>query len=96
MPSRKRKPDPTPSRSLRELAQEAVMVQDASNLSGVVHGFSRAMTELHDIVFSQPGASTDDLNRHPIAQAWAYKIYDLSRADRCDFNLVMDIAEGRR
>lgn len=82
-----------PKRTLEELAQEALRVQDACNLSGVVHGFSRAMHDLFDTLHAQ-GAGTDEINRHPIAQAWASKVHDLSRADRCDWTALEQLARG--
>jgi len=59
-------------RSIRDLAVEALAVQDACNLSGVAHSFARAMSDLlaHDL-------STDQANAHPIAVVWADKIADL-------------------
>lgn len=51
------------SRSLRDLAREALDVQDASNLSGVVHGWSRSISELRALL---PAAGTADINCHPI------------------------------
>ena len=51
------------SRSLKELAQEALDVQDACNLSGVVHGWSRSISELRA---NLGGAGTDDINNHYI------------------------------
>jgi hypothetical protein len=60
--------------TLRKLAQDALDVQDACNLSGVVHGFSRAMTALRD---TKP-MSTTELNTHPVAILWADKIAQLT------------------
>ena len=36
-------------RTLKELAQEALAIQDASNINPVAHCFSRAMTELTEL-----------------------------------------------
>lgn len=62
-------------KTMKELAQEALNVQDACNLSGVVHGFSRAITNLRDLL---PRAGTDEINRHPISVLWADKIAHLT------------------
>jgi hypothetical protein len=60
-------------RTLQELAKEALDVQDTCNLSGVVHSFSRVMTEL------RPHCSgTGQLNTHPICVLFADKIRDLT------------------
>jgi hypothetical protein len=63
------------SRTLADLAQEAIQIQDACNLSGLVHGWSRAITELREIM---PTAGTSEINRHPINKLWAYKVYSLA------------------
>lgn len=68
----------TDTRTLQQLADEAIAVQDACNLSGVVHGFSRAITRLRELIGSEPDFSTDKLNHHPICIMWADKIADLS------------------
>lgn len=68
-------------RSLQELAQEALDVQDACNLSGVVHSFSRAIIELrfHLADLKAGGlTSTTELNTHPICKLWADKIAHLA------------------
>jgi hypothetical protein len=59
------------------LAQQALDVQDACNLSGVVHGYSRALTELRKHA-DAAGRGTDWINRHPIAVLWADKIAHLT------------------
>ena len=58
-------------RNLKQLAQEAIAVQNACNLSGVVHGFSRAISELRQ---NLPNAGTEQINRHPICVLWGSKI----------------------
>jgi len=63
-------------RTLKELAQEALDVQDACNLSGVAQGFAQAMIDLRR---ECPGASTDWYNQHWISKLWADKINDLAR-----------------
>lgn len=65
--------------TLKELAKLAIEVQDACNLSGVVHAFSRAMSDLREIM---PNADTAAINRHPITKLWVAKLYDL-----CGFGL---------
>jgi hypothetical protein len=65
-------------KTLSQLAQDALNVQDACNLSGVVHGFSRAMTDLRELL---PKAGTDEINTHPISVMWSNKIASLTRSD---------------
>ena len=62
-------------KTLKQLADEAMRVQDACNLSGVVHSFSRAITDLRACL---PEASTDTINGHPICVVWADKIAHLT------------------
>lgn len=70
-------------RTLKELAQEAIVVQDACNLSGVVHGWHRAMEELCELLRQSGG--TEFRNTHPINQLWASKCHDLARMGTSDF-----------
>jgi hypothetical protein len=88
-------------KSMKELAQEALDVQNACNLSGVVHGFSRAISRLRELL---PNAGTDEINSHPICVAWADKIASLTGIQefsdyagiraRHAFNLLFDLVEG--
>jgi hypothetical protein len=63
------------ARTLRQLARESLDVQDACNLSGVVHSYSRAMSRLWELL---PGAGTQTINHHPIARLWADKCAHLT------------------
>jgi len=65
------------TRTIRELAQEAHDVQDACNLTGVVHAFSRAMTDLREIARAEGWESTEKLNTHPIVIMWSSKVSSL-------------------
>jgi len=69
--------DQTDQRTLQTLAREALRVQDACNLSGVVHSFARAISRLRAL---EPTLGTDQINRHPIVVAWCSKVADLSGA----------------
>jgi len=61
----------------QELLNEAYAVQDACNLSGVVHSFSRAISSLREI---SECTDTDYINQHLICVLYADKIVDLARA----------------
>lgn len=61
-------------RTIQELAKEALQVQDACNLSGVVHGWSRSMRRLCDLV----SGGTQDRNTNPINVLWADKVAHLT------------------
>ncbi len=67
---------PSPkTRSLSELAIEALLVQDACNLSGVVRAFARAMSDL----LAHPDCKgTDWANNHPVAILYADKVAHLT------------------
>lgn len=62
---------------LRRLAQEALQVQDACNLSGVLHGAYRAACSLR-VCGTPDGLGTLETNHHPIMLLWASKIADLA------------------
>lgn len=62
-------------KTLPELAQQVLDVQDACNLSGVVHAWSAAITNLRELM---PTAGTEVINRHPINKLWADKVAHLT------------------
>ena len=55
----------------------ALVIQDACNLSGVVHSFSRMMNKIWEEAHKTQ-KSTDWVNKHPIAILFADKIAHLS------------------
>jgi hypothetical protein len=61
------------TKSLKDLAQEALRVQDACNLCGVAQSFARVMRDLGEYT-----NGTDARNTHPIAILWADKIAHLT------------------
>lgn len=63
------------NRTFAELAQEVIEVQSAWDLSGVLRSAHLAMCRLRQL---SPGAPTEALNRHPIAQAWAVAVLELA------------------
>ena len=65
----------------RDLMRDAILVQDACNLSGVVHSFSAAMTKLRAVYSTQ---GTDFFNRHPIAVLFASKIASLTGCEHME------------
>lgn len=68
-----------PIRTLAELAQEAINIQDACNLSGLVLGWGEALHELRTNLMSlEPCADTERINKHPINILWAAKLFDLT------------------
>jgi len=69
------------SRTIKELAQEALDVQNACNLSGVVHSFSRAMTDLRELARAEGWEGTREINTHPISLLFSSKVASLTYSD---------------
>ncbi len=84
------------TRTMADLAREALQVQDACNLSGVVHSFSRSIARLRVLLREQGTESTTDINLHPICQLWADKIRSLAGSqDYSDaYDIVSKLANG--
>ena len=61
--------------------RQAIDVQDACNLSGVVHTFSKVMTKIWEEARTTGSASTEWVNQHPISVLYASKILSLTRAE---------------
>ena len=68
---------------IQNLARQALDVQDACNLSGVVHAWSRAMESIFPIGYTEQWG-TDKINQHPINQLFASKVHDLCRMGLSD------------
>lgn len=82
-------------RTLKQLAEEAVLVQDACNLSGVVHAFSQAMRDLREIARREGWESTARLNQHPIAVLYSSKIASLTGSEQeHSFKYAWDAVQG--
>lgn len=83
-----------------ELAQQSLDVQDACNLSGVVHAFSRAMTLLWKEADTR-GEGTEWINQHPIVTLFIDKLASLNRtqgdlsAVLAAYDRVHAIVEGK-
>ena len=67
-------------RTLKELAIEALDVQNASNILGIVNSYAKALVDLKSALAAagQPCGS-DAINTHPINHMWLFKITDLSQ-----------------
>lgn len=64
--------------TIQEAAREALYCQDACNLSGIVHSFSRVLTEGVWPEAHKTGQGTTWVNTHPVSVLFAYKICALS------------------
>lgn len=79
--------DTKPGRTVAELAREACDVQNACNLSGVVHSFARAIA---DLMASPDYTGTNWLRSHPVVVAYADKIASLCDIQELCNNRAMD------
>ena len=61
--------------------QDAVYAQDACNLSGIVHTFSRVMTKIWAEARATGNDNTDWVNMHPIAVLYASKVGSLANSE---------------
>ena len=62
--------------NLAKWAKDAIQVQDACNLSGVIHSFSRMLTEMNDA-----GFDTYAKNRHPCSVLFSSKVASLTSSE---------------
>lgn len=72
------------TRSMADLAREALAVQDACNLSGVAHGFSRSISRLRALLREEGVEGTDYVNGHPLCLLWSDKIAQLTGTQSSD------------
>lgn len=63
-----------PLQSLKQLAQTAIELQDACNLSGLIHRWSRDISHLRQ----HCDAAHTQVNVHPINVLWASKVVSLT------------------
>lgn len=60
-------------KTLKELAEECLQVQDACNLVAVANGMGRSISRLRDLL-----GDWDVAYRHPITRLWVDKLASLS------------------
>lgn len=65
-------------KTIKELATESILIQDAVNLQAVVITFSNALIRLREIAREEGWNDTDKINRHPICIMYASKIASLT------------------
>lgn len=65
--------------AVQKAARDAIDVQDACNLTGVLNSFQRHMAAICE---SQPEMGTDARNRHPVAVLFINKMADLAGIER--------------
>lgn len=62
----------------KELAEDALAIQDACNLSGVVISFAQVVKDVRALLEAEGKASTQLINNHPVCRLWADKIAALT------------------
>lgn len=85
-------------RTWKELAQEALQVQNASNLSGVSRTFAQVVAEVRYRLDSEGKGGNPNLHSHPIIQVWVDKLASLTGTQGSwnavpTYNVVHDLAE---
>jgi hypothetical protein len=68
---------------MSSIYQDALDVQSASNLSGVVLRFAEDMKRINDEVRAA-GGGTDRVNKHPVCRLYAEQIAWLTGAGGCN------------
>ena len=82
------------AKTMKELCKLALDVQDACNLSGVVHSFSAILPDLRALLESEPGFSTQLLNQHPVSLLYSDKIASLTGSSGgYEFSRAYDFAK---
>lgn len=79
--------------------KDAITVQDACNLSGVVHSFSRVVTKVRATLRAEGNECTENVNTHVICVMYASKIASLTGCEASprgmDFAHAYDRCENR-
>lgn len=65
------------SRTIQQLMTEAIQVQNACNLSGVVHAFANVITDLR----ANGVTDTDAIRHHPVSVLFSSKIASLTNSE---------------
>ena len=79
------------TKTLAAWVDDAVAVQDACNLSGVVHAFSRFMSDC-----CENGLDTDQRNNHPVSRLFADKIASLTNTQSIASPIESEISDAYR
>src|SRR5262249_46820770 len=69
------------NRTMKQLAQEAIDIQNACNGIGVAQGFARSMLALHELLNKKPFIR---LSEHPIWCLWVSKLHDMGHMGLSD------------
>lgn len=83
------------SKSMKDLCEMALNVQNAVNLVAIVKSYDRALEDLRDL-----GIDRSELASHPVSVLFASKIASLTNSEDTAtfskaYNEAMDIVEGK-
>ena len=70
---------------MKELAQEALDVQNASNILGITRSFHEAVCDMR-----RNGLSSEEIETHPITAMWVWKISSMTRWFTPDIDRVAE------
>jgi hypothetical protein len=70
--------DPTADAAYRKFARDAMQVQDAINLSGILLSFSRGVSQVLWPESDRRHAGTDWINQHPIVRLFVSKLQSIT------------------
>lgn len=65
----------------KEMAEAALQVQDACNLSGVVKSFATVVSQVRYRLEHEGNGGTDAINNHPVCVMWSSKIGSLTSSE---------------
>lgn len=83
------------SSSIKQLAVEAIEVQDSCNPLGLTKGFAKAVQELHETLQAeQLPSDTQALCNHPITRLWASKLHDITNMGPSEFDRFHEAYEA--
>jgi hypothetical protein len=80
-------------RTMAQLAQEAIDIQNACNIMGISKSFAKVVQEVRDLIEvdrkKNPVSFTrhENVNSHPVVRLWASKIHDM-----CSVSIEEDVA----
>jgi hypothetical protein len=88
-------------RTLKEMAAEAIVIQNACNPLGLTKTFAAVTQDLADRLREEGKGSTTLVCRHPIFCLWASKLHDLAGMGLSDtdrygqaYRACLELAEG--
>jgi hypothetical protein len=88
-------------RTLKEMAAEAIVIQNACNPLGLTKTFAKVTQDLADRLREEGKGSTSLVCRHPIFCLWASKLHELAGMGLSDterygqaYQACRELAEG--